>query len=66
MDETQAKWCPKLNKDCMKEKCEFWVELFYDKQKKGRCSVAYMVIVTTELRAAIDKLKNTKKEEQSI
>jgi len=44
---------PKL---CIKQGCEFWVELNYGKQKVGRCAIAWLPILFTEVRQAIDRL----------
>ena len=34
---------------CLKQGCELWVELFYDKQKVGRCSLAWNAVIATEV-----------------
>jgi len=41
---------------CLKNGCELWVELDYDGIKVGRCSLAWMSLLSTEVRASIDKL----------
>jgi len=49
--------CPYFRGACLKNGCEMWVELMYGKQKVGRCAIAWMPILTTELRQEIEKLR---------
>jgi hypothetical protein len=41
---------------CMKNGCEMWMELYYNKQPVGRCSLAWPAKLMVELREAVDKL----------
>lgn len=41
---------------CMKQGCELWVELTYGKQKVARCSIAWLALLSTEIRQSVDKL----------
>lgn len=43
-------------KMCMKQGCELWVELNYVDRKVARCSLAWLAVLSTEIRGAIDKL----------
>ena len=42
---------------CLKHGCELWVELTYGDKKVARCSLAWISLLSTEVRGAIDKLK---------
>jgi hypothetical protein len=42
--------------ECVKEKCEMWVALNYDKKQVGRCSFGWLAVLSTEVRAAIEKI----------
>lgn len=42
--------------ECVKDKCEMWVALVYDKKEVGRCSFGWLAVLSTEIRGAIDKL----------
>ncbi len=48
--------CPFFKNMCMKQGCELWVELSYTENKVARCSLAWLAILSTETRQAIDKL----------
>jgi hypothetical protein len=52
--------CPFLSlqhpTECVKDKCEMWVALHYEKKEVGRCSFGWLAVLTTEVRGAIDKL----------
>lgn len=48
--------CPFYKSPCLKQGCEMWVELNYEKTKVARCSFAWLSILATETRGAIDKL----------
>lgn len=48
--------CPLLKSPCLKHGCEFWVELNYDGQKVGRCTLSWLSILATETRQSLDKL----------
>lgn len=50
---------------CLKSGCEMWVELNYGKQKVARCALAWIPIVTVELRQEIVKLKGNDAEVSS-
>jgi len=41
---------------CVKGGCELWVELNYGKQRVGRCSLAWMAVLSTEVRGAIEHM----------
>ena len=56
--------CPLMKSACMKSGCEWWVELTYDKHKVARCSMAWMTLLSTEVRQSIDKLKKNVDEEK--
>ena len=43
---------------CLKSGCELWVELSYGDKKVARCSLAWLSTLSTEVRGAIDKLKD--------
>jgi len=49
---------PKL---CMKQGCEWWIELKCGEQMVARCAIAWLAVLSTETREAIDKLKGGKK-----
>ena len=40
---------------CVKQGCELWVELNCGGTKVARCSLAWMTVLSTEIRSAIDK-----------
>jgi len=42
--------------ECVKDKCEMWVALVYDKKEVGRCSFGWLAVLSTEIRGAIDKV----------
>lgn len=42
--------------ECVKDKCEMWVALNYEKKIVGRCSFGWLAVLSTEVRAAIEKL----------
>lgn len=44
---------------CLKSGCELWIELTYGNTKVARCSLAWLSTLTTEVRGAIDKLKDS-------
>lgn len=46
---------------CIKQQCEFWIELTYGKQKVGRCAISYLPILLVETRQAIDKFHGKEK-----
>ena len=46
-------------KQCVKQGCEMWVELSYEKNKVARCALAWMPVILTETRASIDRLKES-------
>ena len=54
--------CPFFKAPCFKNGCEFWVELTYGKQKVGRCALAWLPIVTVELRQEIERLRGDLRE----
>ena len=41
---------------CLKGGCELWVELQYGERKVGRCSLAWLAVLSTETRGAISHL----------
>jgi len=47
-------------KMCMKQGCELWVELKCGDTFVARCSIAWLAILSTEIRGAIEKLKEVK------
>lgn len=52
--------CPLMKNPCMKHGCEWWIELSYpgeEIKKVARCSVAWLSLLSTEVRASIDNLK---------
>ena len=49
--------CPLFKSVCMKSGCEMWVELKCGTSMVGRCTFAWLSVVATETRMAIDKLK---------
>lgn len=50
---------------CMKQGCELWVELNYIETKVARCSIAWLAVLSTEMRQAIDKLKGNGKDDSN-
>jgi mRNA-degrading endonuclease toxin of MazEF toxin-antitoxin module len=48
--------CPLTKGACLKQGCEFWVELNYGEQKVARCSHAWDAILKVELRQSVDRL----------
>ncbi len=42
---------------CMKQGCEFWVELNYGGTTVARCTFSWLSIILTETRAEIEKLR---------
>lgn len=53
--------CPFFKGPCLKSGCELWVELTYSsgkpsERKVARCSLAWMTLLSTEIRASIDKI----------
>jgi hypothetical protein len=54
--------CPFMSSNhpaqCLKHGCELWVELGYADKKVARCSLAWISLLSTEVRASIDRLKN--------
>jgi len=42
---------------CAKQGCELWVELTFGEEKVARCSLAWLSVLSTETRQAIDKLR---------
>ena len=62
-------FCPFMKCPCMKHGCELWVELTYNansenERKVGRCSVSWLALLSTETRAAIDRLKQQKEKDE--
>ena len=49
--------CPLLKSPCFKGGCEWWVEMVSNGTTVARCSMAWMSLLSTEIRASIDKLK---------
>lgn len=49
--------CPLFKGPCMKGGCEMWVELTCGDTKVARCSFAWLAVLTTETRSAIDRLR---------
>lgn len=49
--------CPLFKGACLKQGCEWWVELNYTDRKVARCSISWLAILNTEIRTSIDKLK---------
>lgn len=45
---------PKL---CMKQGCEWWVELNSGGVNVARCAISWLAVLSTEVREAIEKLK---------
>lgn len=43
---------------CLKSGCEMWVELSYGQTKVARCALTWLPVLSTELRGAIEKLKD--------
>jgi len=41
---------------CLKGGCELWVELNYGTQRVGRCSLAWVSVLSTEVRGAIEHM----------
>ena len=52
--------CPFIKGTCQKSACELWVELKYEDTFVARCSLAWLAVLATETRQAIDKLKKVK------
>lgn len=53
----QKRPCPFTRKNCLKEHCPLWVELFNDKKEKvGNCTFVWNVTILIETRLAIEKL----------
>jgi len=52
-------------KQCIKQGCEWWVELDYGKQKVARCAISWLAVLSTEVRGAIDSLSQEKKGDQN-
>lgn len=48
--------CPFFKSPCFKQGCELWVELKYADKTVARCSLAWLAVLSTETRQAIDKL----------
>ena len=48
--------CPFFKGACLKGGCELWVELKYEDTFVARCSLAWLAVLATETRQAIDKL----------
>ncbi len=48
--------CPFFKSVCMKQGCEMWVELKQADRFVARCSFAWLTILATETRVAIEKL----------
>ncbi len=42
---------------CVKQGCEMWVELKCGDNFVARCSIAWLAVLSTETRSAIEKLK---------
>lgn len=47
--------CPLTKKDCLKNKCAWWVQLVIDKEKEEKCAVAWLMVVLVEIRMAIEQ-----------
>lgn len=56
--------CPLFKGPCMKGGCEWWVELNYPTGKVARCSMAWLSILSTEVRGSIDRLKTKEKADE--
>ncbi len=52
--------------ECQKNKCEWWVELNANETMVGRCALPWSIIVLTELRASIDKLKIRGEQKETV
>jgi len=50
--------CPMTQSLCTKDVCELWVPLNYGKQIVGRCSLAWIPVILTEMRQALTNLKS--------
>lgn len=55
--------CPFFKGACLKGGCELWVELKQGDIFVARCSLAWLTVLSTETRAAIDKLAPQEKKE---
>ena len=49
--------CDTMRGACIKQACEKWVELKCGETMVGRCCYSWMPVLLTEIRVAIDKLK---------
>lgn len=54
--------CPLLRGGCLRGGCELWVEMFYEDKKVARCSLAWLPVISTEVRKSIDGLTGLIKE----
>lgn len=57
--------CPFFKGACLKNGCELWVELKYSETTVARCSLAWLAVLSTETRAAIDKLNLVKTNQEA-
>lgn len=54
--------CPVTKKNCLKNECALWVELVVvdkpgqDKQKQGKCSIAWLPILLVEFRETVERI----------
>ncbi len=47
--------CPLFKGACLKQGCEFWVELNYGDHKVARCTLSWLSILSVEVRQSIDR-----------
>ena len=52
-----AVMCPLFRGACLKQGCEFWVELYYEGKPVGRCALSWIPRLMVELRQSIDRLR---------
>ncbi len=43
---------------CIKQGCEWWVELNYGDKVVGRCGMAWLTIVNVELRQELERVRH--------
>jgi hypothetical protein len=48
--------CPFFKGACLKSGCELWVELVTTTSVVARCSLAWISVLSTEIRSAIEKV----------
>jgi len=51
-------FCPFFKGACLKGGCELFVELKQGEQYVARCTFSWMSVLSTEVRGAIDRIKN--------